>query len=508
MTTPAQIAHRHASIAPAALEHLQRLLGSWSLLADLSFSDLLLLVPLSADHETAGGPHLVVLGQMRPNNRPTLVEQDLVGLVVKESSWKLTAQALRSGSIIRGFVRLPSSRSVVPVEEVPVRFRGEVIAVIARISQAPSPEAASEYERAYLSVFDRLVGMVTQGAFPFPTEDVGAEETPRVGDGVVVIDASGDVEFASPNAMNAFHRLGVYSPPEGRSFVELGITSAVTRALESGRPVLEEVERRPDVVVLVQCIPLLSGDRVTGAMILLRDVTDVRKLDRLLLSKDAAIREVHHRVKNNLQTISSLLRLQGRRLAVGAGREALNEAERRVRSIALVHEILSREPGDQVPFDEIVESLVQMARDSVVSTHPVEITVHGSLGEVEADLATPLAVALAEILQNAVEHAFDERRVHDLATSGGGERRATMRLSRVGSVAVDLQQDEKALSVTVRDDGVGLPPGFDLRRSTSLGLSIVRDLVSSQLNGSIEMSNVPPAQGRGTLVRIEVPLRG
>jgi len=139
--------------------------------------------------------------------------------------------------------------------------------------------------------------------------------------------------------------------------------------------------------VLVHCVPLISHGSVTGAMILLRDVTDVRRLDRLLLSKDAAIREVHHRVKNNLQTISSLLSLQARRLDVGRPRGPLR-AERRVRSIALVHEILSRDPGDQVPFDEIVASLVQMARDSVVSNRPVEIDVAGDLGEVTADVAT------------------------------------------------------------------------------------------------------------------------
>ena len=166
------------------------------------------------------------------------------------------------------------------------------------------------------------------------------------------------------------------------------------------------MERRPDVIVLVHCTPLLVAGTVTGAMVLLRDVTDLRRLDRLLLSKDAAIREVHHRVKNNLQTISSLLRLQARRLAPGQGQEALREAERRVRSIAVVHEILSREPGDEVPFDEIVASLVRMAEDSAVSGHSVDIHVTGDIGEVGADVATPLAVVLAELLQNAVEHAF------------------------------------------------------------------------------------------------------
>ena len=294
------------------------------------------------------------------------------------------------------------------MENIPVRFGDAVIAVLLRVSLAPLKGPTSMYERTYLDVFERLADMVAQSAFPYPDEDVGTEEAPRVGDGVVVVDADGRVEFASPNAMNAFHRMGIYSPPEGRRFGDLDIEeTAIEWALTNGRPVVEEVERRPDVIVLLHCIPLLSHGVVTGAMILLRDVTDVRRLDRLLLSKDAAIREVHHRVKNNLQTISSLLSLQARRVDERAARVALHEAERRVRSISLVHEILSRDPSDQVPFAEIVVSLVQMAEDSVVSSQPIEITTTGDLGDVSADVATPLAVTLAELLQNAVEHAFD-----------------------------------------------------------------------------------------------------
>src|ERR1700728_1126880 len=306
--------------------------------------------------------------------------------------------------------------------------------------------------------------------------------------------------------MNAFHRMGLYSSPEGRRFVDLGVeVSAVEWALTTARPVVEEVERRPDVIVLVHCIPLVTHGSVTGAVILLRDVTDVRRLDRLLLSKDAAIREVHHRVKNNLQTISSLLRLQARRVSSKAGREALHEAERRGRSIALVHEILSRDPGDQVSFDQIVGSLVQMANDSVVGPASVEISVDGDLGDLPADVATPLAVTLAELLQNAVQHAFAADR-RPLRSPRPAKRKPAGVNEGAGRVTVDLSHDPKGLVVEVRDNGIGLPKGFDIERTNSLGLSIVRDLVVSQLDGSIEMRRLEKTEGGGTLVRFEAPM--
>jgi two-component sensor histidine kinase len=228
---------------------------------------------------------------------------------------------------------------------------------------------------------------------------------------------------------------------------------------------------------------------VTGAVVLMRDVTQLRRLDRLLLSKDATIREVHHRVKNNLQTISSLLRLQARRLDLPEAREALEEAERRIRAIARVHEILSREAVEQVPFDEIIDDLLRVAADSAHSLErSVEFQVDGDAGELPAEVATPLAVVLGEILQNAVEHAFDAADDFGVGTPAG-------------HITLVLRNDGKVLELTVIDDGKGLPEDFAVERSDSLGLSIVKLLVTTQLGGTIELST-----DGGTVVRCVVPL--
>jgi two-component sensor histidine kinase len=221
-----------------------------------------------------------------------------------------------------------------------------------------------------------------------------------------------------------------------------------------------------------------------GAILFLRDVTDLRRRDRMLLSKDATIREIHHRVKNNLQTIAALLRLQGRRLRTGEAQEAIEESERRIRSIAIVHETLSRDSRDVVPFDEIVRPLVRVVEETVSTPDlRVEIGVQGDAGEVRGDVATPLAVVLNELMQNAVDHAF--------ARDGKREGHVSLRLGR----GVD------ELMIDVVDDGIGLPAGFDLDESKGLGLSIVQALVEKELGGSIEMYD-----DGGTRVRLRVPL--
>ena len=373
------------------------------------------------------------------------------------------------------------------VQCIPVRRKDEMVAVLTREAPlAVGGRRLGHLERIYVEIFDRLARMISAGAFPFCTEDAPTAESARVGDGVMVLDASGRVEYASPNAVNALHRMGIYTNISGLRLDEIGVEeTAIQKAFYEGIPVTEEIERQPDAIVLLRCIPLIEAGDVTGALLLSRDITDLRRRDRLLLSKDATIREVHHRVKNNLQTISSLLRLQSRRLPPGAAQVALGEAERRIRSIALVHEILSRDPSEQAAFNEIVEPLVRMAKEGVLNPEqPVTFTLHGDAGEVPAELATPLAVVITELLQNAVEHGFGE------------EPRSTE-----PRVDVALHNDGEVLTVEVHDNGRGLPEGFTIEGSDGLGLSIVRDLVIGQLGGTIELY-----RDGGTRVELRVPL--
>ena len=490
MATLAELAALRTSLDEPVIDHLLRLTASWSLLADLSFSDMLLMARVEGTVNNDSG--FVVLGQMRPNNRSTMINDDLVGTTHEATSWPLVHLVFESGTRIIGEVNVEAIDDVIPVWCVPVRFDGRVVAVMVRL-QGPLRGPASLYEQAYLSIFERLCLMVADATFPFREEGVAGPGLPRVGDGIILIDGDGRVEFATPNAANALHRVGIYAPAEGSTLAELGLrVRSVERSLEYAIPAMEEIDRGHDVAILFHCVPLLEHNLVTGVVTLLRDVSDLRQLNRLVLNKEAAVREVHHRVKNNLQTISSLLRLQARRSDEPETRIALGEAERRVRSIAVVHEVLSREPGEEVVFDEIVRSLVLLVEDTVLALHPVEIVVNGDLGVLSTDLATPLAVALAELLTNAVEHAF--------IGFGGANN------DQVGVVTLNLYLEDGEAVAEIRDNGRGLGEDFSLEVPKSLGLSIVRDIIRAQLLGTIEMKSVNYADGGGTYVRVAVPL--
>jgi two-component sensor histidine kinase len=478
-----ELARSNTALAGGALRHTQRLVASWQALADLCFSDLLLLAPIEGEQ----GHRFVVLAHVRPTTGQTLYPADLVGTVVQEVERPVVARAWRKADIVGGDTTILGGRDRARVQCIPVRYRDEVIAVVTRESAMTSARRPGELERQYLDVFEHFARMIAEGSFPFPRDEVEGEEAPRVADGVIVLDDDLRIRFTSPNAISSLHRMGIHAYTPGLRLSDVGFDQDAAEAATRLRvPVSEEVERG-ETSVLLQALPIIEGVRVTGVLILVRDVTDLRRRDRILLSKDATIREIHHRVKNNLQTIAALLRLQGRRLKTTEAQEAIEESERRIRSIAIVHETLSRDVGDVVAFADIVLPLVRVVEETV-STDEVRLRfeVEGDIGELPGELATPLAVVLNELMQNAVDHAFP--RVNDEPIDG--------------RVLVKLARGDDALVVEVLDDGVGLPPDFTLEHSRGLGLSIVHTLVTSELGGQIEMSNE-----EGTRVRLTVPLR-
>jgi two-component sensor histidine kinase len=368
------------------------------------------------------------------------------------------------------------------MKAIPVRHENITIAVLTREWVPDASRRPGQLETTYADIFARFVDMVSEGLFPFDGKVADAAVAPRVGDGVIVLDGNTRVRYASPNAVSALHRVGVSTNAVGQTLAELGVAEdAVRHAFERRESVIEEVEQTADVTLLTRAIPLLKRDgtsvRVSGGIVLLRDVSELRKRDLLLLTKDATIREIHHRVKNNLQTISSLLRLQGRRLQSEEAKAAVAESVRRIRTIALVHETLSREPGEDISFIEIVRPLMRLVEEGLQSAdRPVRFVVKGDGGRLPATVATPLSVVILELLQNAVDHGFPEG-------------------SDGGTVVVMLDNDDETLSVQVVNDGRGLADDFDLSSASGLGLSIVRTLVTTELAGQITMRRATTGDG-------------
>jgi two-component sensor histidine kinase len=489
MSTLAERVQARTALTPDDSAHLQRLVAEWQLVADLSFADLVLWV------QTHEGPWLAV-AHMRPTTGPTTYPKDVIGTELEESH--RVERAWRERRIVRDGE--PEWHEGIPVrkETIPVMRGDRPVAVLSRDTNLNAARVPSQLELAYLTAAGELLQMVAEGAFPFPSSDPDPEHAPRVGDGLLRLDRTGHVVYASPNASSAYRRLGVSGDLLGshlgtvtarinagpNRLTEPKGSAAIAAALRFHEPRDSEMEARGAVVAL-RVLPLFPGGEPSGALVLVRDVTEVRRRDRQIMGKDATIREIHHRVKNNLQTVAALLRMQGRRMADPAARSALDESVRRVQSIAVVHETLSTAFDEQVPFDAIATKVLDMCAEVATTGAPVTVVRTGSFGVLPGDIATSLAMVLTELVQNAVEHAYPD--------------------GRPGRIEVLVDRAPHALVVQVVDDGAGLPAGFDLGTSKRLGLQIVRTLVSAELGGQLVLE---PAVPQGTKAELTVPLPG
>jgi len=483
--TLSELVDASTDLRPADVEWLHLLVGDWQMLSDLSFADLVLWVP---DRENDGW---VAVAHCRPSTGPTVYYDDVVGTRVPRGRRVQVDRAWDLRRICRE--RDPEWHDDVPVREeaVPVVRRDSVIAVVARHTNLAAARTPSRLELTYLQCADDLARMISTGEFPVAGAPTGSRRgAPRVGDGLIRLDRDGRIHYASPNALSAVHRLGYVGDVVERSLAEIvtplldqsgPVDESLPLVLSGRAPWRSEVEARGTTLSL-RAIPLAAAASRIGALVLLRDVSELRRRERELMTKDATIREVHHRVKNNLQTVAALLRLQARRIPSAEGRLALQEAMRRVATIALVHETLSEGLGETVAFDDVVARVVTLAVELAGANAPVAVLREGRFGELRAENATPLALVLTELVTNAVEHG--------LAVGGG-------------TVTVVAHRDGRHLSAVVKDDGAGLPEGFTAG-ADGLGTQIVQALVGGEMRGRIQWTTPPEG---GTAVTVDVTVR-
>jgi two-component sensor histidine kinase/PAS domain-containing protein len=488
VSTLADMLRTTTDLEPAESEWLHLLVGDWQLIADLSFADLVLWVRGGMDGWRA-------VAHVRPNTGPMVFYEDIVGRTSTRSRAAMLDVAARDRRIVAS--PAPSMREDMAIREdsVPVVRGDRVVGVVTRHTNLTGGRTPSRLELTYRELADSILRMVSTGEFPSPSSPTGMRRgAPRVGDGVIHLDAEGVVRYASPNAVSAVHRMGHIGDVIGEVLAKIvadlaaGGAQHVDESLAvvvMGRASWRTEVETASATVTMRAIPITNAGVRTGAMLLVRDVSELRRREQELLTKDATIREIHHRVKNNLQTVAALLRLQARRMPEDNARLALEEAVRRVATIALVHETLSAGFDETVNFDEIalrgLRAVVEVARRE----HQVESQFTGSFGRVRAEDATALAMIISELVQNAVEHGLSDR-------------------DGTVSVTVDRQprEDGDELTVTVLDDGRGLPAGFRPVLA-GLGTRIVTSFVQD-LRGRIRWENAEPA---GTKVEFVATLR-
>ena len=303
-------------------------------------------------------------------------------------------------------------------------------------------------------------------------------------DGVVLVNCNGVVIYADDMADSILHMCGQRGAITGTNIynTRLDLTGA-KKALSQAEGLADDVTLG-DAVVSRRVIPILQRGKVRRVISILTERTELHRKEEELMVKTSVIKEIHHRVKNNLQTIASLLRMQMRRTTSDEARDVLNESLNRILSISLVHETLSHHDEENIDISDVAQKLLGLLAHSLVSKDcHVETKFSGDTLPMPSDAATSLALVLNELITNAIIHGFEGR--------------------REGLLAVTIRRDGPDGVIIVCDDGVGMSHAPVDTGRKHLGMAIVRTLIEKDLQGTIDFDDGVP---EGTVVTIRFPL--
>ena len=326
-------------------------------------------------------------------------------------------------------------------------------------------------------------------------------------DGLVLVNAEDRRILAANNAARHIYRVLGVGSLVGRYTTNPEINwNGIDNVLRTGAAEEEELQQKG---LFLDCrfIPLQVDGNIKRIIAVIEDVTQLKLKDEELRVKAAVIREIHHRVKNNLQTIASLLRLEQRRAASEETRFVLRDSINRISSIALVHEYLSGQGTETVDINQLGNGIFRTVMSSMKAPD-LELEMNFSADDLRlpSQQAASLALVLNELLQNALEHGFENKKRGKLTATitrlnqNGIRSDNSLDTGNAGLSAGMKKGNDTALLLQVEDNGKGLPWGFDLHKTQSLGLKIVQTVVQSDLKGTFSLE--PRPKGKGTVAKV------
>ena len=456
----------HTEISGRQAELLQNIGGGLAFIADLAQAQASLLAP------ARDGQRLLVLAQARSHTMVQALRLAPVGDFVPRKEEPLIVQTLTTGLPCVGLREEPSHHESLELHTYGIHDGMDAIAVVSL--EVPAGRLMDRGSRCLVET----ARMILQNSRSALDPEAYRAISPR--DGILIADEHDRIIYANAAARHIYRVLGVGSllglrldAPEFRRHI-------TRETVMPEHPTEKEIEAG-GLVLMRRDLPILAGGRHLRRVVVVEDVTALRQKEKELLVQEAVIREIHHRVKNNLQIIASLLRLQARRSPEAAVKEALGESVHRIQGIAAIHKLLSRQGMKPVDVHELAgEILDLLAASQLAPDFHLERRFTGDAFLLPPDDCTDLALVVNELLMNAIGHAFRGR-------------------SR-GRIDFDVRVGEREAALVIADDGVGLPEGFSVKEATSLGLQLVRTMVEVDLGGRVAFEG-----DEGTRVRITLP---
>lgn len=458
---------RYSGLSAMQINFLYRISVVMPLVADLAHAHVAVYVKVKKENKMAVAAVAVPHTTMNPFKECT------AGRIVSCVEEPIICRTMREGKKYHGHREVEFGRFI-EMYTVPIADAGKTIGVIC-FEISPDDTKIAGFSRLLKTAFTILKNSQKQ-LDPKMFRSVSSR------DGIIIANQDERIIFANETASSIYHVLGI-SNLIGCHIFDRQLTMHITKETILHKCAYEKELEMGNLVVIRRDIPVSEGGKLLTRVIILSDVTDVRKKDKELSIKSAVIQEIHHRVKNNLQTIASLLRLQARRSKSQEVRDALQESVNRILSISVAHEFLSQQGDEKIDVVEVTKNILNLVQQNMLDSNFILSTkFEGSTIILPSKHASNIALIINELILNAIEHGFEGR--------------------NKGLIGLKVNQSVDSYIIELYDDGAGLPPGFDRTKLKSLGLQIISAMVEGDWGGRFELYS-----DHGTHAKITIPYK-
>jgi len=458
----------HTYLTDEDIQRLEDIARDLPLIADLLQADIFIDC-MSKDSNIA-----IVVAEAKPSNSPSMYQQSVVGEFALRKNEPAVLRTLEIGMPTRDLRAITQENKSVKQNVVPIRNNsGDVIgALIAEIDITKSVN-----EKKNMEILSETTEKLTETLLTFIDNENPIHY--HITDGIVIFNSHGISTYANPVARELYRKLGYIDDLIGIDFNNLVLDGKRFSEIKSQDFISSSEVNIGELTLKVKYAVMKQRNvEVVGMIMVIRDISDVKAKEKELILKSVAIKEIHHRVKNNLQTIASLLRLQARRIDDETAKVAFDESINRILSIAVTHEILAQKGVDEVDIKTILSRIKNNVIDySMLKNTSVKIEITGDNLNIDSDKASSIALVVNELIQNSLQYAFVGR--------------------NEGLIEVNIQKGSMYSNISIIDNGVG----FDIKstRPGSLGFSIVKSIVKDKLQGQINIQS----NSKGTKVMFD-----
>ena len=454
------ICKAHTNLSPSDIRQVEEVARILDAVADLMGADLFIDCP-TRDRDTA-----IVVAQAGPSNGKSMYRGSVVGEFAHRKNEPAALRTLDVGMSTMDLTARTQENKDVRQNVSPIKNdSGEVIACLI----AETDVTADQKNKRKVSMLSRTTEELANALVSTRTTEDGSIPD-HLTDGILIFNPQGTAVFANPVAREIYRKLGYMNPLEGMAFSNLALEDMEFEDILGKKQMSSRGVKFGNRVLNLKYAMMTGDDEsASGAVMLINDETDVKATEKELILKSVAIKEIHHRVKNNLQTIASLLRLQSRRIDNESAKKAFSESISRVLSIAATHEILAQNGVDDVNLTVMLKRIMHsVIGHSLETDRGIRISIGGDPIKTNSDVATSIALVVNELIQNCVKYAFVGR--------------------ESGHIRVEIHRGETYSNIAIIDDGVG----FDVNQDTdagSLGRRIVQQLVADKLGGNLTVES-------------------